>query len=268
MNLRQLFTASCMMLAALDCLRAQTPSTNDVWDVRHGVTILAHSPLDVAFGDPLSYDAANIFGAANGTFFEGQLGRVVFTDGEPPGFVHFVEWRTVSPVVIRSFRLFASGESGGLREFAEFRLLAKTNNSTTFNHMLYTFTPSHPYTYVDPTNELLLASDVQPTTAQEFRAEFVNLASSPTYYNGPRILELDGFSEPIHVRAEIRFSEVEVCWDSSLGINYQVEYRDGPNGGDWEALGSPVAGNGGKQCVTDPIAPGSPSRYYRIRTLE
>ena len=82
--------------------QAQTPSTKDVWDVSQGITILAHSPLDDALGDPLSYDAANIFGATNGTFIEGAAGNVVFTDFQPPGFVHFVEWRTPAPVTVRA----------------------------------------------------------------------------------------------------------------------------------------------------------------------
>lgn len=268
MKIRCLLACLCTLLTSFTSLRGQSPSTNDLWDVSKGITILAHSPLDDGFGDPLSYDAANIFGATNGTFVEGQMGRVVFSDNQPAGFVHFVEWRTPTPVMIRSFRLFASGENAGLRDFAQFRLLVKTNGSSTFNHTLQTFTPTHPYSYVDTTNSLLFVSEVQPLTAQEFRAEFITMSGTPTYYNGPRILELDGFSDPLDIKVSIRSSQVEVCWDTSSGTNYRVEYKDQMTGGAWLNLTSTIAGTGTRMCIADVVPEGAPSRYYRVRRLD
>ena len=269
MKNKTLLVAVCLTFAIIARSQAQTPSTNDVWDVSHGITILAHSPLDDALGDPLSYDAANIFGATNGTFIEGAAGNVVFTDFQPPGFVHFVEWRTPAPVTVRSFRLFAAGDAiDSHREFAVFRLLAKTEGSPTFDRTLFTLTPSHPYVYADISNGLLIASRIRPVTAQEFRAEFVNLAGLPRTDNGPRIVELDGFSRFLDTKSSIRLSQVEICWDASQGIQYQVEYQTALSGGAWQPLGSPITGDGTRMCITDPVAPESPRRFYRVRPLE
>ena len=62
-----------------------------------------------------------------------ERGDVIFDDLAPANFVHFVEWRTVAPVTIRSFNLFAAGDNPTQqwREFATFTLKAKSVGSPT-----------------------------------------------------------------------------------------------------------------------------------------
>ena len=129
-----------------------------------------------------------------GTFdnYAPERGAIVFTDNAPSGFVHYVEWRTTLPVTVHSFALYAANDAiNDNREFATFRLLAKSPGSSTFDLTLYVFSPTHPYTYLNPTTRLLAFADIATTTAQEFRAEFLNLNGRPA----PRILELDAFPE-------------------------------------------------------------------------
>lgn len=225
-------------------------ATNDLWDISQGTTIIQNSQLNLAAG-PNAYDARDIFGGSFTTYLP-ESGGVIFADGMPSGFVHFIEWHTPAPVTVRSFSLLASGDGANQsREFSTFRLLAKSVGSTNFDVTLFTFSPSHPYTFSDYSHYLLISSDVQATNAQDFRAEFVNRTGVP--FSGPRIVELDGFGDFISTQATIRLSQVEICWNAGPGVNYQVEYRSDLTGGTWLALGAPVQGTGGKTCVTDQI---------------
>jgi hypothetical protein len=189
----------------------------------------------------------------------------------PDGFVHYVEWAVPNPVTVRSFNLWALGDEDKAtnqtrREMASFRLLAKSSGSSTFDLTLFTFTPSHPYNFVDNVYGLLISSDLKPITAREFRAEFVNMARPTDCCDGPRILELDGFADFIGPTATIRVSEAEVSWPSVAGVVYQVEYRDDVPGSNWTAFGAPVTGTGAVMLVTDKVALGQPRRFYRVRS--
>jgi hypothetical protein len=105
---------------------AQQPSTNDLWDVSQGIVIVTNSAM-------YDFDARDIFGATFSTNLV-ERGNIVFNDGTSNGFVHFVEWRTPSPVTVRSFNLWAAGDGPDTsREMASFRLLAKSPGSQTFN---------------------------------------------------------------------------------------------------------------------------------------
>ena len=64
--------------------------------------------------------------------------------------------------------------------------------------------------------------------------------------------------------AEIRISQVEICWNSVSNTMYQVQYQQALTTNDWVNLGPPVSGNGFKNCVTDPVAQGQTQRVYRV----
>jgi hypothetical protein len=184
----------------------------------------------------------------------------------PSEFVHYIEWRTPLPVTVRSFRLWANGDEDTLRECSSFRLLAKSAGSSTFDQTVSSFVPSHPYTNVQGVWTLLVSTDVTPTTAQDFRAEFVN--HSLPYSAGPRVRELDGFSTFLGPEVDIRASEVEISWSSVSRLRYQVECLDDLPGSGWLAWGSPVVGTGGNMYVVDKILPGQTRRFYRVRPID
>ena len=90
-------------------------------------------------------------------------------------------------------RLFAVGDGpqySNQREFAQFVLKAKSPGSSDYDVTVLTFTPTHPYSFIDPSTYLLVDQIVPPVTAQQFRAEFLQYTSG-TPYNGARIRELD-----------------------------------------------------------------------------
>lgn len=143
-----------------------------------------------------------------------EMEYTYFSDFQMPNTTHFVEWKTVSPVVVNHIRLFAAGDGPDYlneREFASFNLLAKVNGSYV---LVYTYTPTHPYTFVDPANLMVLDVDVSPLSAQEFRAEFIQYTSGRGY-DGPRIVELDAFGSVVEV-PRIKPSNNDL-WDVSQG---------------------------------------------------
>src|SRR5258706_1714281 len=90
--------------------------TNDLWDVAQGTTITANSPS----GAP---PIAGMIGFATGAQLQQDS---YFADGKPVGFVHFIEYKTASPVAVRSLNVWGGDDrsSGNTlrRSFNEFRL--------------------------------------------------------------------------------------------------------------------------------------------------
>jgi hypothetical protein len=172
---------------------AQTylPSTSDLWDISQGSVVTGTSGVIA----PVS-DIRDMFG---GAFSQVEPGNTLFTNNYPAGFVHYVEWQTPGPVTLNSFNLFASGDGPTApfptqREFAQFVLKAKSSPlATNYDLTLYTLVvTNHPYTFVDPVNAALVVANITPVTAQYFRAEFTQY-NAGNGYDGPRIIELDGF---------------------------------------------------------------------------
>ena len=269
MEMKPIVTVLAGLLTTWQAAAQYTPSTTDAWDTSQGSILVLNTPLDAALGSPKPYDGRDAFGGAFGDY-QAERGNIVFTDGTPDGNVHIIAWRTRKAVTIKSFRLFAyddpATQDHGL---GTFRLKAKTVGSLTFDQLLFEFTPSHPFTYEDAANHLLIAANIKPIEAQEFRAEFTTwTGQSGLSANGPRIVELDGYTEFIGVRPEIRTSETEVSWATAPEEYYQVEYREKLSGSSWQKLGAPVVGNGAKISITDKLPPGSGERFYRVIPLE
>ncbi len=178
-----------------------------------------------------------------------------------------MEWSTRSPVTIRSFALYAAGDDRTqAREFAAFRLLAKPLGETQYTLELFKFEPTHPYRFQNAQEFALVSSDVKPTTAREFRAEFTSRRGFPPI--GPRIYELDGFETFRGTKATIRVSEVNVCWSTASGVRYLLEFTTDIQDEAWTALGDPIIGNGEVSCISDKVLAGAPQRYYRIRPID
>lgn len=71
---------------------------------------------------------------------------------------------------------------------------------------------------------------------------------------------------PVRTQAQIRVSRIDVCWDSILNRNYQVQYRSDMTNPLWVNLGNIVSGTGGQTCVVDEIGSGT-QRVYRVLKL-
>ncbi len=167
---------------------AISPSNSDLWDVTNGITITATSQIRP------DYYPSDMFG----TSFSQEAGHLIFDDLQTNGFVHFIEWRTPNPVRLSSFNLFAGGDGplyNNQREFEQFVLKGKLNEADPFV-TIYTFTPTHPYTFLDPTTAAIISAAIAPIDAKYFRAEFVQREGG-LGFDGPRIVELDGFGTVI-----------------------------------------------------------------------
>ncbi len=238
-------------------------SKTDLWDSSRGTVVTAASEMDQYFDGRL-YNPANIFGL-NSPGFLLEPGSAVFADGKPRGFAHFVEWRTAAPVTVKSFRLYAAGDGptyANQREFAEFNLYAKSVSSGLFDRLIYSYSANHPYNFLKFSDVLLTEANVDPVTAQEFRAEFI--ATAAPALNGPRILELDAFAEELPLVARANHA-VEVSWTSVASRIYQVQWKN--NSTDtWTNLGSPVVGTGAAASVFDRTQDAG-QRIYRIVEL-
>jgi hypothetical protein len=62
----------------------------------------------------------------------------------------------------------------------------------------------------------------------------------------------------------IRVSEVEVCWTSTTGATYRVEYRSDPTTNIWTTLTNCVPSGGGETCIYDKVRRGEAQRFYRV----
>ena len=106
--------------------------------------------------------------------------------------------------------MFASGDGPQApfptqREFAQFVLKAKSSPlATNYDLTLYTLVvTNHPYVFVDPVHQALVAANIAPVTAQYFRAEFTQY-NAGNGFDGPRVIELDGVLGPGRAELAIR----------------------------------------------------------------
>jgi hypothetical protein len=204
------------------------PSSFDLWDSHTGAVITGHS------------DYLNL-GSAEGMFgADSSDGVTYFADGQPQGAQHFVEWTTATPVQVNTIRLFAHGDGpdfANRREFGAFTLKAKSPGSATFDITVGTFTPTHPYTLLDPNTFAILDTDIAPVVATAFRAEFAQFGSA-----GPRILELDAFSTRPEVVPAIVVNPLPQSAIKKTVVKFHVAARGGALRYQWKFNGLAIAG--------------------------
>lgn len=79
---------------------------------------------------------------------------------------------------------------------------------------------------------------------------------------------LDNVAMEAGVRAlSIRVSQVEICWNSSLGRLYQIQWSTEIQPTVWSGLGNPIPGTGTRIYAQDPVTDGQPRRFYRVLEL-
>lgn len=179
-------TVSIMAIAASSTIAlAQTSTSTDLWDISQGAVVTASSDIYPGYSAEASF----------GGDFGGPW--TYFADGQSVGFTHFIEWEIPAEVRLGQIRLFAFGDDflNNSREFSQFTLKAKSPGSLVHDVTVFTYAPTHPYTFADPFNALLIDQLVTPVTSRSFRAEFVQHTAG-FGFDGPRIVELDGFPVP------------------------------------------------------------------------
>ena len=99
-------------------------------------------------------------------------------------------------------------------------------------------------------------------TASTTRIAFSDTASTAA---GTHIDRVEVVRLPF--RAELRVSEVELCWETVATRTYQVQDRSSLTTNLWTQLLPPAQGNGQRNCIQDAVPVGEPQRLYRIITI-
>lgn len=261
MNIHREFVVALSILCFPTLVDAQAidlGTNTDQWDVFRGASIIRTS------GGSVNFAPENAFGAKVPTVPGNPIYDFIFQDGQPSGFVHFVEWRTPAPVTIKSFRLFAQGDGSfndNGREFERFVLKSKSVGSDSFNNVLYDFTTKHPYTFLNEDQRLVLAANVKGIVAQEFRAEFTDRGNR--FFSGPRVIELDGFVEQFVLDIH---PAVEVSWATEVGRRYQVQFSTDVVNPNWTNFGPVIVGDGSPKSLFDTtrLNDAKTIKYYRL----
>lgn len=235
-------------------------SKSDVWDTTQGAVV-----TQVSGRAGPAFNPDNMFGATYPT--PDGLPSFTFEDGRPQGYVHFIEWRTKFPVTVRSFNLHAQGDGTQFqngREFDRFRLLAKSPGSSTFNTILYDFTPTHPYSFEDYETRLVISDNLPLVAASEFRAEFFD--TGVRFWSAPRIWELDGFLEPKQTSNLRVFPAIELLWMTTRGVKYRIEWKEDLFGSNWRPYGDAFTGTGESMTILVSTRDQT-NRYFRLVEL-
>jgi hypothetical protein len=197
-------------------ISSSVPSSEDLWDVSRGTILTRSSPVYTELKGPGFLGGAGYVGEFGDTIFADRVASTnsatissnqfpypypFFPSYSAPtnGYVHFAEWKTVTPVTVSSIRLFASGDGEQYqygREMARFTLKTKSTGSSEFDTTVFTFVPSHPYFFLNPDSRLILETNLQAFSGQEFRGEFEHINQRAEGWNAPRVIELDAFGAP------------------------------------------------------------------------
>ncbi len=191
--------ASALLLAGLaGTVVAGTPacpaeSTTDLWDISQGAAVTTST-------GQANGTIANMFGQSPGPFL-GEPGVAFFDDGQADGFVQFVEWSTVDPVLVTDFHLLAAHDGNSLqRAFSTVSIYGWNSATSTFD-LWFSLNPNLPYgdgTYGGGTifNNLLdRCATVPALVTDRFRAEFTQEGGGP--FGAPRVVELDAFGSVV-----------------------------------------------------------------------
>jgi hypothetical protein len=66
-------------------------------------------------------------------------------------------------------------------------------------------------------------------------------------------------------RLSIRTSQVELCWDTTTNLCYQLQYRSELTTNNWIPFTTNwLRGDGTRYCTNDAVLPGVPQRFYRV----
>lgn len=235
-------------------------SSDDLWDVAHGVTMTAHSDFRAGSGDPLG-----MFGK-NSHVIDNDNTYTYFADGKPAGYTHFVEWSTPGPVSLKKVRLFATGDTPAFaneREFDKIVIKTKSDGSSSFDKVVLSFTPTHPYTFLGASRFLVIDADVEPVVGREFRAEFSQFTAGRGF-DGPRIMELDGFGDGLPDTAPPVINTQPVSLRAVLGSDASLSVEASglaPLSYQWSLEGKDLDGANGATLKISPVSQASVGTY-------
>lgn len=191
----------------------------DLFDVANGTVVTDWSGRDAATSSSATTGACGAISVITqnpADMLSGSPGSpcraTVFSDRQPTGTEHWIDWKTKAPVTVASVALFAAHDTVRIRRsFSTFKLYVKKQGQWT---LVRDYSPRlspalayggscgsqpcfpPPATAYGEGNVLAVCVNVPLVTGQEFRAAFVQWVSSAERFSGPRILQLDGYANP------------------------------------------------------------------------
>lgn len=138
----------------------------------------------------------------------------------------------------------------------------------------YVFPVTTPFLYDPAAGNLVLDLQISGATGPAMRFDALTRSTVSLGLLGPDVAtattglfvdvpvtQLTFEPAPI---AEIRTSQVTVCWSSVPEATYRVEWRTEVSPAAWTVLVECVRSTGETTCVQDPLTPGDARRFYRI----
>jgi hypothetical protein len=161
--------------------------TADLFDVAQGTVVTASSSLFPGF------DARSALGFINASAIEPT--RTIFRD--VPIAIDFIDFQTVQPIDLGQYVLTLGANTavpGENRWAKAFRLYGSSSPDDVQTHLLSSVTLDGPYVATYGSDQLQISDIVNATNVQYFRMEIER--GAVTGFNGPRVIELDGFAVP------------------------------------------------------------------------
>jgi hypothetical protein len=212
-------TEAAAMTGNAKLISARQISGSDLFDVANGTVVTdwsGRSTTSSAGSNAAACGAVSSVSQNPADMLTGSSGSpcraTTFTDQQPIGTEHWISWKTKNPVTVASVALFAAHDTVRLRRsFSTFKFYVKKQGQWT---LVRDYSPRlspalayggscgsqpcfpPPATQYADGNVLAVCINVPPATGQEFRAVFVQWASSAERFSGPRVLQLDGYSNP------------------------------------------------------------------------
>lgn len=194
--------SSCLLLVALCFLSSPTladvyittttgeGSTTDLFDVSGGAIATGSSAVGYAGGVGSSPTAA--LGAT--TNFIEPTHLIFENDGVPGSTVDWMTFETTAAIDLRSFQFILADDSNsgpfGARGVTWFRLLGGLTVGSLTTLAESAISPNYQNSYGGP--QITVSGNVDGVGLQYFRLELIRTTS-----DGPRVIELDGFSTRI-----------------------------------------------------------------------
>lgn len=182
-----------------------SPVKNDLWDIANGNQVTGFSDSFYGITDIGKSEIEEMFGGYRGDHSYPEPGIALFSDNFGAGTVHWVTWKTQTPIVLTSFNLFAAHDSNGrninFRGLRTFNLYYRGANN--WNNIFGYTHDGNTYGGGTNGNELILQVTGLNVIAQEFKAEFVQAGGPDPNALGPRIIELDGFGRAVPLPSTI-----------------------------------------------------------------
>jgi hypothetical protein len=109
---------------------------------------------------------------------------------------------------------------------------------------------------------VLLTSNGQPAVVSLSGTNTLRVTTLSGGNNADFYMLVSSPASPVKLTASLNGSNIRLSFPTQSGYTYTLQYKDALGGGTWMQVGTPVAGNGSVQTVSD--GPLGTKRFYRL----